>query len=158
MNRVVAALPDSVEELCLVRIGLMVLKPTAAWFALRMVRAIDAASQQPEIGLLRSERWFAGLGHFVLFQYWASYDQLEAWSHQAPHSEWWQKANERMRTKRDFAVYHETYLVSRDCVESIYLDCPTVGLASFGKTSAAEGGMTTSRDRLGRRTARSADQ
>ncbi len=160
MNRVVAAVPDSVEELCLVRLGLMVLKPTAALFAFRMARAIDRASRWPEakdLGLLHAERWFAGFGHFVILQYWASYDQLEAWSHQAPHSEWWREANERMRTRGDFGIYHESYLVPRDGVESIYLNCPAVGLASFGKTGMPEGRMTTSRDRLGRRSPRAGD-
>ena len=160
MNRVVATLPDSVEELCLVRVGLMVLKPTSALFAFRMGRAIATALKHPDAhsqGLLASERWTAGWGHMVIFQYWASYDQLEAWSHRAPHSEWWQKANERMRTKADFAVYHESYIVPRTGVESIYLNCPIIGLASFGKTGSAEGEMTTARDRLGRRSPRAGE-
>ena len=108
MNRVIATPPNSVEELCLVRLGLMVLWTTVAFFALRMSRAIGAASKQPEIGMLGSERWFAGLGQFVTFQYWASDNPLQTWSHQVPHSEWWQKVNVRTRTKGDFGVYHET--------------------------------------------------
>ena len=91
----------------------------------------------------------------VILQYWASYDQMEAWSHAPPHADWWQLANTRMRTRGDFAIYHESYIVPRAGVESIYLNCPPVGLAAFGPTSPAEGGMTTSRDRLGRRGVRS---
>ena len=61
----------------MVRIGLMVLRPTTAFFALRIGRAIEPASKQPEIGMLGSDRWFAGLGHFVIFQNWANYNPLQ---------------------------------------------------------------------------------
>ncbi len=154
MSRVVASLPGSVEELCLIRLGLVVKKLRALPFALGLGRAIDRASREATAsgaGLLRSETMLAGRGHLVVLQYWASFAQLETWSHQPPHSDWWKRAVERMRTKADFGIYHETYLVPRAGVESIYLDCPPVGLAAFGTTGEAVGRMTTSRDRLGRR-------
>ena len=158
MNRLVATLPESVDELCLIRLGLMVLKPSGWPFLFKMGRAIKASTNQPEAvsgGLLHSERMFVSLRHVVILQYWASFDQMEAWSHAEPHAEWWRGANARMRTKGDFAIYHESYVVPRAGIESIYLNSPKVGLAVFGITSAAEGKMTTSRDRLGRRVAQS---
>ena len=154
MNRLVATLPESLTELCLIRLGLMVLKPSGWPFMLKMGRGIEAAGKQPEAvsgGLLHSERMFVSLRHVVILQYWASFDQLEAWSHREPHAEWWRRANARMRTRGDFGIYHESYLVPRSRIESIYLNCPPVGLATFGATGPAEGTMTTSRDRLGRR-------
>ena len=154
MNRLVATPPESVDELCLIRLGLMVLRPSAWPFLFKMGRAIEAATRAPEAvsgGLLHSERLFVSLRHVVILQYWASFDQMEAWSHREPHAEWWRMANARMRSKGDFAIYHESYVVPRSGIESIYLNSPKVGLAAFGMTSAAEGKMTTSRDRLGRR-------
>jgi hypothetical protein len=56
-----------------------------------------------------------------------------------------------MRTRGDLGVYHEAFLVARRDVESIYLDCPPLGLAAFGATSEPVGPRTTARDRLGRR-------
>ena len=41
MDRIVARVPESVEELCLVRVGLMVRKLQALPYAARLVRAID---------------------------------------------------------------------------------------------------------------------
>ncbi len=154
MNRVVAVLPESVEELCLVKLGLMVRKIRALPFAIGIGRAIARAAGEATkagAGLLRSEGLLADQRHFVILQYWASFGQLEAWSHRPPHSDWWKLAVERMRTKGDFGIYHETYLVPRAGVESIYLNCPPTGLASFGTSGEAVGKMTTSRDRLGRR-------
>lgn len=157
MDRVVATLPESVEELCLVRLGLVVRKVRALPFAARIGRAIDRSAREAigsGSGLFRSERFGWGWGHFGVLQYWASFGALEDWSHRAPHSDWWREGLERMRTRGDFGIYHETYLVPRAGVESIYLNCPPVGLSAFSATGEAVGTMTTSRDRLGRRSGR----
>ena len=154
MDRIVAKLPESVEEICLVRLGLMVRKVRAWPFASRMGRAIRRASDEAiasKAGLLRSEPFLNGWNHFGVLQYWSSFEGLEEWSHRAPHSDWWREALERMRVRGDFGIYHETYLVPRLGIESIYLNCPAVGLSAFGVTGEAVGSMTTSRDRLGRR-------
>ena len=154
MDRVVARPPESVEELCLVRLGLVVRKLRGLPFAMRMARAIDRAGAEAlgsGAGLLRSERFRAGWDHFGVLQYWMSFEDLERWSHRPPHSDWWREALDRMRQRGDFGVYHETFLVPKEGVESIYLNCPPVGLAAFGVTGEAVGRSTTSRDRLGRR-------
>jgi Domain of unknown function (DUF4188) len=155
MKRLVATLPDSITELCLIRLGFQALRIRALPFALRLSRAIDRAAAEAEAndaGLLHSERFGVTWNHFGVLQYWRGYDELEAWSRRTPHTEWWRKAVDRGRAKGDFGVYHETFLVPRAAIETIYLDCATApGLLSFGKIVAADGAMTTSRDRLGRR-------
>ncbi len=154
MQRTVATLPDSVEELCLIRLGFLVRRWTALPYAMRLGRAIDRSAAEAiaaGAGLLHSERFAMGSRHFGVLQYWNSFDALDAWSHRPPHSEWWREAVDRMRRKRDFGVYHETFLVPRSGIESIYLDCPPIGLSSFGVRGEPIGPMTTSRDRLGRR-------
>lgn len=157
MDRIVARLPESVEELCLVRLGLVV-RGLRAWpYAARLARAIERAAAEAigsNAGLLSSERFRFGWGHFGVLQYWSSFDALDAWSHRPPHSEWWRGALERMRKRGDFGVYHETFLVPKAGLESIYLNCPPVGLARFGVNGEAVGSSTTSRDRLGRRAGR----
>ena len=154
MQRVVARPPDQVEELCLVRLGLVVRK-LAAWpYASRLAREIDRAANEAKVskaGMLSSERFRLGWGHFGVLQYWSSFEELDEWSHRPPHAEWWRGALERMRSREDFGIYHETYLVPKAGIESIYLNSPRVGLASFGITGEAVGSSTTSRDRLGRR-------
>ena len=157
MDRFVVTPPESVEELCLVRLGLVARRLRAFPFAARMGRAIDRAAREAVesgSGLLRSDRFGLSWGHFGVWQYWSSFEALEAWSHRGPHSDWWREALERMRSKGDFGIYHETYLVPRSGVESIYLNCPPVGLSAFGDKGEAVGTSTTSRDRLGRRAAK----
>jgi hypothetical protein len=155
MRRVVAELPGSVEELCLVRLGLVARKLSAIRFVRWYGRNIDRSAREAIVagtGLLRSERFAFGWGHLGFLQYWSGFEALDDWSHRAPHAEWWRAAAERMRTKGDVGVYHESFLVPRANVESIYLDCPPVGLASFGLTADPVGPKTTARDRLRRRT------
>jgi hypothetical protein len=154
MDRIVCKLPESVEELCLVRVGVVVRKLSALVYAAKLVKTIDraaVAAMGASAGLLSSERFAVGLGHHGFLQYWSSFDALDAWSHRPPHSDWWRDALERMRKREDLGIYHETFLVPRAGVESIYLNVPVAGLAKFGLKADAVGPSTTSRDRLGRR-------
>lgn len=154
MQRVVASLPESVEELCLVRVGFQHRGLSAAWFARRLLRELDRASAEAIAagdGLLQSERFRIGRGHAGCLQYWASFEALESWSRRPPHTEWWREAVARGRDRGDFGVYHETFLVPRRQVEALYLDCRPAGLLAFGVTGPAVGPNTTSKGRLGRR-------
>jgi hypothetical protein len=153
MKRVIATLPETVEELCLLRLGILARSASAWWFARRLRSAIAAESRRAateDAGLLGSEFFAFDLRHFGVLQYWRSFEALEAWSHTPPHSEWWRRAVERMRTKGDLGVYHETFLVPAGAIESIYMNCPPVGLATFGTLGEPVGMMTNSRGRLGR--------
>jgi hypothetical protein len=152
MQRTIASPPETVAELCLVRMGMRARGLRARWFAARMMRAIDREADEAiasGAGLLRSERFAMGRGHRGVLQYWRSFDDLEAWSRRPPHSEWWRAAVERMRARADFGIYHETFLVPRDRIESIYLNCPPTGLSAFGELGEPVGPRTTGRGRLG---------
>ncbi len=154
MIRKIATPPESSPELCVIRLGFQVRRWTALPYVRTLAKAIDRAAGEAisaNVGLYRSERFAFGLRHFGVLQYWRSFDDLEQWSRRPPHSEWWRGAVERMRTKADFGVYHETFVVPRTSVETIYLNCEPVGLSAFGVLGDPVGPMTTSRDRLGRR-------
>jgi hypothetical protein len=153
MKRVVASLPESVAELCLVRVGLQCRGIRSLLYALRLGRALDreaAEAVASGAGLLHAIRFVIARDHFGMLQYWESFEALEAWSRRPPHSEWWRGAVERMRTRGDFGIYHETFLVPRSHVETIYLDCRPTGLGAFGTLGEPVGPMTTGRGRLGR--------
>jgi len=157
MDRIVAKVPESVEELCLVRMGLVARKLSAMKFVARMARLIDQSAveaMRTSAGLLASDRFHLAWGHFGVLQYWSSFDALDAWSHAPPHADWWREALVRVRTREDFGIYHEIFLVPRRGIESIYLGCPPVGVGTFGVKGEAVGPATTSRDRLGRRAGR----
>ena len=152
MQRQVATLPESLPLLCLVRLGIQVHRMRAFLYAARLGRAIDRSAADAVAagaGLLHSERFTITRNHFGVLQYWRSFADLEAWSHRPPHAEWWRAAVQRMRTKGDFGVYHETFLVARDQIETIYMDCRPTGLAAFGTLAEAVGPLTTGRGRLG---------
>ena len=151
MNRVAARPPESVGELCLVRMGVQSRGLSAWLYAARLKRQIDRAAEAAKAGggLLSSERFTFGRNHFGVLQYWRSFADLDAWSRKPPHSEWWREAVGRMRSRQDFGVYHETFLVPRDRVESLYLNCEPAGLLAFGLTSEPVGGDTNARGRLG---------
>jgi len=153
MNRATARLPETVSELCLVRLGIQV-KSLSAWLFARRLRLEIAVSARAAAvsgaGLLSSESFAIAINHFGVFQYWRSFDELEAWVRRPPHSEWWRKAIERMRRRQDFGIYHEAFLVRATDLESIYMNCDPAGLARFGVLGEPVGAMTTSRSRLGR--------
>ena len=154
MDRVVASLPDSVAELCLVRFGLVARR----WMAVPWIHSTSQAttrwSNQPgakEAGLLHSDMFTAGWKHVCILQYWRDFESVHAWSHMPPHSEWWRGINARIRSRQDVGVYHETFLVPRERYESIFIQCPRIGVSAFGNLAPPTGRATTSRDRLGRR-------
>jgi hypothetical protein len=153
MNRVIARLPESITELCLVRLGIQVKSPSAWLFARRLRSAIaaDAGRAIAEgTGLLNSESYAIAINHFGVLQYWRSFDDLEAWARRPPHADWWRTAAERIRLKRDIGIYHETFLVRAADIESISMNCRPAGLETFGLLGEPVGPMTTSRGRLGR--------
>ena len=87
MNRVVARLPETVTELCLVRMGIQV-KSLSAWLFARRLRSAIAAEARRAMaegaGLLSSESFAIAINHFGFLQYWRSFDDLEAWSRGRP--------------------------------------------------------------------------
>src|SRR3954453_16593237 len=116
MQRKIASLPDSMPELCLVRLGFQVRRLTALRYASRLARAIDRSADEAMAagaGLLQSERFALSWRHFGVLQYWRGFEELEQWSKRPPHVEWWRGAVERGRTKGDFGLYHEVFLVPR---------------------------------------------
>lgn len=153
MRRVIATLPESVAELCLLRLGIQSRGLRALVYARRIGKAVDRSAAEAiasGAGLLHSERFAIDRGHFGVWQYWRSFEDLEAWSRRPPHSEWWRDVLTRMRTRGDVGIYHETFLVPRDRIESIYLECTPAGLSAFGTPGEPVGPATTSRGRLGR--------
>ncbi len=153
MNRTIARLPEDISELCLIRLGIQSRKLAAFPYLFRLKRSIDRSSREAiaaGAGLLHSDFFRIAWNHFGVLQYWRSFVELEAWSHMSPHADWWREASERLRTKADFAIYHETFLVPRDAIESIYLNALPTGLLAFGTTGEPSGPDANSRGRLRR--------
>lgn len=154
MTRTIATLPDDIEELCLLRLGIQTRGWRAALWLRSLTRPIHASIQtalRSDSGLLHSESFRLGSGHHGFLQYWRSFQALEVWSHSEPHTTWWRDLNQRSRQREDVGIYHEVYLVPRRCCETIYLNCTSVGMSAFGVLGEPVGSRTTARDRLGLR-------
>lgn len=138
----------------MIRLGLIVHHWRAAPFAWKMGRAIERSSRRgPErpSGLLTSERIQLSRNHFGYLQYWRSVDDLIAWAHASPHTDWWRMALERQRTRQDFAIYHETFVTSPGGFEAIYLNLgeSRPGASAFGDLKPPKGAAASARGRLG---------
>ena len=82
-------------------------------------------------------------------QYWRSFEDLEAFAHDAPHQPAWANFNRTVRKSRgDVGIWHETYLVRPEDHESLYSGMPPHGLAKVMGSVPAQGRMGTARKRL----------
>lgn len=111
-------------------------------FGSKIRKAVDA---QPD-GLLLHENLLFTLipPHAGMRQYWRDFGSLERWARTLPHKSWWQSF---LRDRGGTGFWHETY--SRGGVESVYIDMPAIGLASFAPVHPARGSMFSARRRLG---------
>lgn len=106
------------------------------WFSVRkwfpvfkaMGPMIRELYQHPEMGFLHSDfSW--NFRRVILIQYWKSYDHLLEYSKGQKHLGAWQRFNQLSRNNHAVGIFHETYLISKGCSESIYDNMPIQGLA-----------------------------
>jgi Domain of unknown function (DUF4188) len=104
-----------------------------------MSRALEAARAA---GLLLNRPLMSPEGP-LLMQYWQSYDALDRWTRQQPHSRWW-----RWLLEHDGSIgfYHEIYQAKT--AEAIYeYSTRPVGPALFSTVERVKGGEGHSRAR-----------
>jgi hypothetical protein len=111
-------------------------------------RQIQAGVAQGPDGLLLHENFVFSLvpPHFGMRQYWRDLDDLERWTRELPHQQWWK---DFLRDSSGTGFWHETYFM-RGGMEAIYddMDKP-VGMMSFAPFERARGRMFSARSRLG---------
>lgn len=129
------------------------------WFPvfLEMPRMLREQDGDPEIGLL-STRFIMGFRIIGCLQHWRSPEDLHAYAHGSGrlHLKAWQRFNARIGTGGDVGIWHETYVVRSDRVESIFVNMPRYGLGIAGGIFPAKGDRASATKRLGRR--RTSDQ
>jgi hypothetical protein len=113
-----------------------------------------AELQRTDAGLMGFQSSWAGRT-FLTVQYWRSAEELGAYARDTSfkHAAAWAAFNKRAAATGDVGIYHETYVVPKDRVETVYGNMPTFGLAkAFG--SRARGVLPeqdTVHQRLGKR-------
>lgn len=81
-----------------------------------------------ELGFLHTEMFLNTRGIFMV-QYWKTYDQLEKYAHGSLHLKAWKNFNTKIGNNPTVGVYHETCLIDKGKVETIYNNMPKFGLA-----------------------------
>jgi hypothetical protein len=113
-----------------------------------MPRMINELVEQPELGLLHAESWFART--IIMVQYWRSMEQLLAYAKnkEAQHLPAWRDFNHRVGTGGAVGIWHETYAASAGSHENIYVNMPPFGLGKAGILQPATGRKHSASDRL----------
>lgn len=117
------------------------------WFPVfvAMPRMLVELQRNPSLGLVGKPRTFVSGRTVLVWQYWASFEQLEAYSRSqtAAHLPAWRSFNKKVRDNGSVGIYHETVLLSDSTVETVYGNMPTFGLAAVtGAVSAKLRGQT----------------
>jgi len=91
---------------------------------LRELASLDA-------GLLAARTFWSGR-MFIVVQYWRSPEELGAYARdsQLRHAPAWGAFNKRAAGTGDIGMFHETYVVKPDAIESLYGNMPPFGLAA----------------------------
>jgi len=110
-----------------------------------MPRMLVELQKNPSLGLVGKPRTFLSGRTILVWQYWASFEQLEAYSRSgsAAHLPAWSAFNKKVRDNGSVGIYHETVLLSDATVETVYGNMPTFGLAAVtGAVPARQRGQS----------------
>ena len=86
----------------------------------------------------------------LIIQYWNSLDQLHAFAKSPKHThiKAWREFNQLVGDSEDIGIWHETYVVSGNSHENIYINMPFTGLGQFTPLQLTKGVYANFRDRL----------
>lgn len=121
-----------------------------AWVARQMPAMLISLARLPDSPLLAAQTWVSGRSVMTL-QYWRSAEELGRFARdpEHPHASAWREFNRRVAATADVGIWHETYTVAADQVETLYANLPPLGLArAFGQVPAGTRRRTTAVDRV----------
>lgn len=145
------------DEVVVFLIGMRInrLRRVRTWWpvAASMVAMLRELSTRPESGLLGARNYWSGR-ILMSVQYWRSIEQLGAYARDPSlaHSPMWARFNRAFAGTGDVGIFHETYVVPADRVESLYGNMAPVGLAAaHGWVPRPVRVRNTAVDRMGQR-------
>ncbi len=94
----------------------------------RMLRELAAMPDSPLLGV----RTYWSGRVFLTIQYWRSLEELGAYARDSSrlHTPAWRAFNRTAAASADVGIFHETYRITPDRVESLYGNMPPFGLAA----------------------------
>lgn len=98
-------------------------------------------------GFLSMETFF-NLRTTAMIQYWRSSEELIAYAKGPTHLTAWKKFNKKVGNNDSVGIYHETYVVPKENVESIYGNMPVFGLAKARGHQKITPAINSARKRL----------
>lgn len=113
----------------------------------RMLRELAEADR----GLLGAHSFFGGRT-LVVLQYWRSAEELGAYARDTSlsHAPAWAAFNKHAAATGDVGIFHETYVVPADRVETVYGNMTAFGLGgAFGSVERGRTRRTTAHERVG---------
>lgn len=155
-GRYLADLPAE-GEVVVFLIGMRVNRLLQVWkwlpVAMAMPRMLIELAKHPELGLLARPATFVSGRTVLLVQYWRSFEELERYSraNDLAHLPAWRSFNKRVRDNGTVGIYHETYRVPVDRIETIYGNMPPFGLGAALGSSKVGSGAQSAAERLGLR-------
>jgi len=114
--------------------------------ALSMIRMGKELDSKPNTGYLGGQ-----VVPGLVVQYWESLEQLVAYARDrdGQHFPAWSDFYRRIGTNGDVGIWHETYLVSPEDYECVYVNMPPHGLGRVGQIIPARGERFTAKQRVG---------
>ncbi|MET1060320.1 MAG: DUF4188 domain-containing protein [Nocardioides sp.] len=104
-----------------------------------------------DAGLLGTRLYWSGRT-FLSIQYWRSAEDLGAYARDPSfrHARAWGEFNKRAAARADVGIFHETYVVPRDRIETLYGNMPPFGLAAAhgARARGVPAQRTAAHDRL----------
>ncbi len=110
-----------------------------------MPRMLIELQKNSSLGLVGKPRTYLSGRTVLVWQYWASFEQLEAYSKSqaAQHLPAWRSFNRKVRDNGSVGIFHETIVLSDATVETVYGNMPAFGLAAVtGAVPAGRRGQT----------------
>lgn len=118
-----------------------------------MPRMMVELAKDPTRGLLARPRTYLSGRTILLVQYWNSFDDLERYARdpEAQHLPAWRAFNRRIRDNGSVGIFHETYRLRPDDIETAYANMPVFGLAAASALVPIGSGRQTAAERIGAR-------
>lgn len=119
-----------------------------AWMpvVVAMPRMLAELMKNRSLGLVGTPRTFVSGRTVLVWQYWESFDKLNAYARSSDnaHLPAWRAFNKRIRDNGTVGIYHETIELSDRTVETVYGNMPTIGLGAVtGVVPAGKRGQTS---------------
>ena len=110
-----------------------------------MPRMLVELQKDRSLGLVGKPRTMLSGRVVMVWQYWESFEKLEAYSRAADkaHLPAWRAFNKKVRDNGSVGIFHETVVLADNRVETVYGNMPVFGLAAVtGAVPAARRGQS----------------